>query len=421
MPHKITAQYRIVTPMFIGDARQQAGGISPNSVKGALRFWWRALNWGTCLTEANNNEVDALRILHEREAKLFGGLPENVNNEQSGKSEIKGGQGTFLLRVFHDALTSTSKEKVHPDFKKNDAARYLGYGLMVAFDCKDKETKEITKHGGQLERNCLNENQEFIVELVFRHNIDPSIQKALIALGLLGGLGSRSRHGMGSIALSSLKINGTEQWVIATNKESYHQQIQALFPVPVPPSTTRPPLPITEPPFSAFCESSRIDHLLSAKDCYTALNAFGKAMLMYRSWGRSSTVLGMPSERRFKDDHDWFRVHGWSKAHPYFHPERVEFGLPHNYHPTTHHVTPEIRGRRSSPLLFHIHPVDNQFIGISVYLPAQFLPAGEKIIANGKHIPNGVKWTIITDFLDGKEGNPPTPNNRFPTKKAVLP
>lgn len=46
MPNKITASYRIVTPMFIGDAKQEASGISPTSVKGALRFWWRALNWG---------------------------------------------------------------------------------------------------------------------------------------------------------------------------------------------------------------------------------------------------------------------------------------------------------------------------------------------------------------------------------------
>lgn len=40
MPDKIIACYRIVTPMFIGDAKQEATAISPQSVKGALRFWW---------------------------------------------------------------------------------------------------------------------------------------------------------------------------------------------------------------------------------------------------------------------------------------------------------------------------------------------------------------------------------------------
>jgi CRISPR-associated protein Cmr1 len=42
----VTARFQIVTPMFLGGAGQKAEGIRPPSVKGALRFWWRALNWG---------------------------------------------------------------------------------------------------------------------------------------------------------------------------------------------------------------------------------------------------------------------------------------------------------------------------------------------------------------------------------------
>jgi hypothetical protein len=41
----LQATYRIVTPMFIGDAEQKATDLRPPSIKGALRFWWRALNW----------------------------------------------------------------------------------------------------------------------------------------------------------------------------------------------------------------------------------------------------------------------------------------------------------------------------------------------------------------------------------------
>lgn len=37
-PLQIQARYRIVTPMFIGDANQDATDISPTAVKGALRF-----------------------------------------------------------------------------------------------------------------------------------------------------------------------------------------------------------------------------------------------------------------------------------------------------------------------------------------------------------------------------------------------
>lgn len=72
-PTVIQATYRIVTPMFIGDAEQNATGIAPQSVKGALRFWWRALMWGEIRSQDQfNTDEKALRELHEQEAKLFG-------------------------------------------------------------------------------------------------------------------------------------------------------------------------------------------------------------------------------------------------------------------------------------------------------------------------------------------------------------
>ncbi len=52
---KLEATFRIVTPMFIGGADQTpSDGIRPPSVKGALRFWWRALNWGRFWKEKND-------------------------------------------------------------------------------------------------------------------------------------------------------------------------------------------------------------------------------------------------------------------------------------------------------------------------------------------------------------------------------
>ena len=41
----ITATIEVVTPMFLGGADQSPDGIRPSSVKGALRFWWRAWAW----------------------------------------------------------------------------------------------------------------------------------------------------------------------------------------------------------------------------------------------------------------------------------------------------------------------------------------------------------------------------------------
>lgn len=408
--HEIVATYRIVTPMFLGGANQTPdNGIRPPSVKGALRFWWRALNWAKFRNTASCDET-ALMLLHNEEARLFGIAADNAGG---------GGQGCFLLRVTHGPVVSTSKGAAHSGFRQKDAARYLGYGLMVAFGRDNGPTPS-----GQLYRACLNENQEFTVTLVFRHRIEASVQETLIAWGLLGGLGSRARHGIGSVALISLKLNGAVQSTAPIDAENYVAQIKALFPSPIPPSTTKP-LPAIEPPFSAFWEKSRIDILLvSDVDCYAVLDDFGKAMLMYRSWGQTSRGNVLPgggtSEKRFKADHDWSKGTG-PKG---FHPERVVFGLPHNYgQPDRQKVNAERHQRRSSPLLFHVHPIDNTFVGVGVYLPAQFLPDCERINAGGNMVPEKIDWPVITNFLDGTVGNPSPPGAaaRFPGKTAVLP
>ncbi|MBK6900382.1 MAG: type III-B CRISPR module RAMP protein Cmr1 [bacterium] len=72
MTQELIARFRIITPMFIGGANQDPeDGIRPPSVKGMLRFWWRALNWWRFL-DAAKNDVVALREMHKEEARLFG-------------------------------------------------------------------------------------------------------------------------------------------------------------------------------------------------------------------------------------------------------------------------------------------------------------------------------------------------------------
>ncbi len=57
MAETLEAQFRIVTPMFLGGANQDVSdGIRPPLVKGALRFWWRALNWGRFRAQPPNME-----------------------------------------------------------------------------------------------------------------------------------------------------------------------------------------------------------------------------------------------------------------------------------------------------------------------------------------------------------------------------
>jgi len=422
-PHEIRATYRIVTPMFIGDAEQHATGISPQSVKGALRFWWRALQWGEIKT-ADKTDEEALCELHEQEAKLFG----IAMDEKRGKSGKVNGQGKFTLRVIHPQFNTTAQNTVHSEFKAHDAARYFGYGLMEAFNSKDKGTK-----AGQLTRSCINNNQAFDLQLIFRDQIDDSIKNALIIMGLLGGLGSRVRRGIGSIALERLVHNYKEYQVSTT---TYKDKTEELFNSPKNEadyiSLIKKHLPdvknVSQPPFSAFSNESRIDLLVRANSALSALDDLANGMVMYRSWGKNGEVLKKDSEKNFKKDHDWKDKNRLKD----FHPRRVIFGLPHNYGQEDRYaVNPEKQkapypegyykhDRRASPLLFHVHKVGSKYLGVSILLPAQFLPTNEKINAGGINVPAKVEWSVLTDLIDGNirleaQGEP-----RFPKKTPIL-
>ncbi len=409
-PHIIKATYRIVTPMFIGDAEQNATGIAPQSVKGALRFWWRALMWGEYLQEANQNETQALTLLHEAEAKLFGIATdekrEKFNKNKEPDQQKANGQCAFLLSVQQPTnakQNTTDKNKVHQDFQNCKTARYLAYGLMEPF-----RNNKQNRDAGQLSRDCLNENQFFTVQLVFRGEPEPSILDALKAFGLLGALGARARHGIGSVSLEKItRINPdkaiTTLFDSPNTPQAYRQAIATLFAKTYSNSL---------PPYTAFSGLSRIDELVQAESSYKVLDAFSEKMLIYRSWGRSSDSNSKEKlDRKFREDHDWFRIKA-PKLPVDFHPRRVVFGLPHNYDKESHHVLPEPakdakgEGRRASPLWFHVHRLnDKNYLGISIYLPATFLPANKKISANGRLVPQKIEWNVITDFLDGHDKN----------------
>ena len=413
MPAELKASYRIVTPMFLGGADQRCdGSLRAPSVKGALRFWWRAINW-PCF-RATTDDERALRALHAEEARLFG----LAANEEDGRQT--GGQGCFLLTVRPVGaghLRVVPAGDVHGSLKKVTAARYLGYGLMGAFGAS----------AAKLERDCIVEDQKFEVRLRFRRQIEPSVVDAVKALGLLGGLGSRARHGMGSIALEELRASSDILFEPPVDRDGYEESVRGLLGFAD--GSPGPMAAITdEPPFTAFWSTARVDALTAGNDRYQVLDAFAMAMMRYRSWGQSIRGNSLPggsvSEKRFRDDHDWFRVDGWRGAHKGFHPERAVFGLPHNYGKhTKEHVTAANFERRASALLLHVHPIGEQFLGVTTFMPARFLPPGEKINAGGAEVPVATNWNVITDLLDGKIGNPPAPSapDRFPDKQRILP
>jgi CRISPR type III-B/RAMP module RAMP protein Cmr1 len=161
----ITATFRVTTPMFLGGADGKTAELRAASLKGVLRFWWRACAW-------SHFGGDLARIRDEEE-KAFGGPGT--------------GQSRVTIRMID---TRMPHQRVSATGIGGAGNRYLGYGLA------------------QNGRDALPEGFDVAVTFGIRpaHEPVPLLVEAIEAMGSLGGLGARSRRGYGSLSLQA--ING---------------------------------------------------------------------------------------------------------------------------------------------------------------------------------------------------------------------
>ena len=343
------------------------------SFKGVLRFWWRALAWSRC-----------------------GGDLKRIQNEED---DLFGSSGGGQSRVFMQVARTSERRVVHKDqVLRHDngqvvghGARYLGYGVMEAFGSRNRNTES-----GQLIRACLQAPFEVTVRIAARALRGQQLQSlsdAMIALGTLGGMGAKSRKGYGSLVIRSLSVNDKPRPLPQTVDE-LGKAIASLRGL----ATTLP-----WPEFSALSSGTR--HVLlesDKKDALELLDLIGREMVRFRSWGRNGKILGgdVCSEKRFQFDHDLM-----ARDRRDTHPQRIAFGLPHNYGSRLDkRVEPSgSHDRRASPLFIHVHQCKGRPVAVISFLPSRFLPEHVQI-AVGKGevvpVPEDRLYRPVRDFLD---------------------
>ena len=377
----LEAEFRVITPMFLGGADPtRADTVRPASVKGALRFWWRALNWSRWLEASSHHEVEALKHLHAQEARLFG----------ISAGDADGGQGIFLLQVARQTVSIADQP-----FKPLESGQLylLGQGLATF------------KNGNSCLRSAIREGGEFTVKLIFRPGTSAAdvtqIGDALLLFGLLGALGSRARHGLGSVAITSW--TGSQK--LPKSIDDYKLQMHSLL---------QKTNAVGDPPFTAFSRKSRIDISAENKDVFKLLNSVGVEQQMYRSYGQNGKVNGKPSERLFSGDHDLI-LDATNGNRTEQAPKRAVFGLPHNYFFSSTRAKADVNyapdgkdGRRASPLFLHLHPVGEQFIAVHTLLPAKFLPDAAQIrikaARNTVYVNPSPDWEVLRTYLNRFNG-----------------
>ncbi len=328
---KLIATYRIVTPMFIGDAEQKATSVRPPSIKGALRFWWRALNWRHQLEFSANDVSLALQNLHAEEAYLFG----------SAAQDNSGGQGCFLLQV-----TEQPKYKIDKTWPQNNTGSgYLGFGLF--------ESGNVGTGNFQPHREAIVEGSHFTLQLGFKPKTSAStiesLRETLQVWSLLGGLGSRARRGFGSICLETL--DGT---TVADSLDSYKLKLSDLI---------NNFQNITDyPPYTAFGGHTRFAIIAEGQEAREVHSQAGNAYKDHR--GEPSTLrgevklpFGLPlqgvDENRRRASPLFFHVHAlkndsFAATVLYlpadFHPDYSSDNLTDFYRPVRHFVQIEAQG-----------------------------------------------------------------------------
>ena len=208
----ISATYRATTPMFLGGANPRgAPELRVPSIKGLLRFWWRAIRWPDFLGQCRNDKSRALNELRKYEDALFG--------------SIRTGQSSFLMSAVWADIGGDSI-KVQSTWPPNEAlgSGYLGYGIT------ESKRQALTHRTG------WSESCSFTVKCAFPQRAGETslmvdarmneIRLAIRSLGMFGGLGARSRRGFGSVALSKVD----QEPVNVETRNSLIQQINSLIP-----------------------------------------------------------------------------------------------------------------------------------------------------------------------------------------------
>lgn len=177
MLKKIIFEIETITPMFLAGADQGKAELRAASIKGLLRFWWRALQ--------AEPDIDKLR---KRESKIFGSSDEKL-----------GGGSSFSLRVIPNGDLKPTKDKfpTSPQYQmqvegktfKINILEYLAYGTY----------EHVQGQGNVFIRKYYPAKTNFNIVVRFANEVWKSeILKTVYVWSIFGGIGSRSRNGFGS-------------------------------------------------------------------------------------------------------------------------------------------------------------------------------------------------------------------------------
>ncbi len=343
-----------VTPLFLAGAEPRgAPELRAPSIRGALRFWLRALLGGVM----GDNDLDGLR---QAEAGVFGSTDAGASPVVTRITNARCGNSVS----FSQLAQWNSKSYGLPGIA------YLFFAV--------RGTKR------ERERQALPPKSRFELELGLRagmNNQQDALSKAYASLWLLthlGGLGTRSRRGAGSLQVTQVHRNIPDATlppleVQATTPRGLQKELKVgLLKLRAMINGTSPVVIHTPSAFDILHPDSCKIWVLDRT---------------FHSWKEALNSLGSHMQQfRLRRSPDYENVKRAIQGQPLEQPvQRAAFGLPIIfYYRSLRGAKGSLQGerhdRRASPLIVRVTRLANeQYVLVLTFFQAQLLEAGEKL------------------------------------------
>ena len=389
--HHLDFSLKIISPAFVAGTMEKDAHLMGRSVKhrliehdglrvpslrGVLRFWFRAME-GIADTE----------LLWKKESDIFG--------------STDSGQGLRIIPVGQTPWTPLVIGGEKDKIRGGDPLAYLGYGPL---NYVNKEVG-VSSHNKSIFRDAIPEGTVFNFRAVGKREQIDTLKNCLRLLHLFGGIGSRSRRAWGSLAVGSdifAEFNAGDSVT-----DWFEKVLKQVWPNGL---GDRDHLPA----YSAFSSHTRVRISAATRDYLEPMKEFHKQFEEVRLYKIFHPEKSHQIARR---DHD-LEVRDSDPRNNDLHdvPRRIAYGMP--YYPKSRNHNWEIgyKGytadgkesidRRASPLFLKVFQgPDRKFYAVSLFLKAQFF--SDDKFKLGK-VPRGGRlpfpgWEAVDKFIANED------------------
>jgi len=200
---KTTRHYKVITPLWGGGVEANINDpitvIRGSLIRGHLRFWWRAMRGNS-----NGSSVSQMR---EKENSIWGSTKE--------PSHVK----------ISMHITNTGTKFQPTNFKGDDIDDIGAMNSKDAYVAFPLRVSRDDRRAGKRPATLL-ENVQFSIELEYPDTEKEEVEAALWAWQTFGGIGARTRRGMGAIECTHVDGNPQQPKPGAEFQRSISENLQ---------------------------------------------------------------------------------------------------------------------------------------------------------------------------------------------------